>query len=83
VISFLEVLDIKRVAMTRKTSVEIDEKLLSGVQSVLHTRTIRETIDEAFREILRIEARKAEIEALTRMDTLDLADPAIMSKAWR
>jgi Arc/MetJ family transcription regulator len=68
---------------TRKTSVEINEDLLSAVQRVLATTTIKETIEEAFREILRAEARKEEVEALTTMDGLDLADPEVMAGAWR
>ena len=40
---------------TRKTSVEINEELLSAVQRILATTTIKETIEEAFREVLRVE----------------------------
>jgi Arc/MetJ family transcription regulator len=68
---------------TRKTSVEINEDLLSAVQRVLATKTIKDTIEEAFREILRAEARKEEVEALTSMKGLDLADPEVMAGAWR
>jgi Arc/MetJ family transcription regulator len=68
---------------TRKTSVEINEDLLSAVQRVLSTATIKETIEEAFREILRIEARREEIEALTEMRGSDLADSKVMAGAWR
>lgn len=68
---------------TRKTSVEINEDLLSAVQRVLATTTIKDTIEEAFREVLRAEARKEEVEALATMDGLDLADPEVMAGAWR
>ena len=68
---------------TRKTSVEINEDLLSAVQRVLATTTIKDTIEEAFREILRAEARREEIEALAVMDWLDLADSEVMAGAWR
>jgi len=67
----------------RKTSVEINEELLHEVQRVLSTATIKETIEEAFREVLRVEARRAEIEALATMRGMDLADPEVMSGAWR
>jgi Arc/MetJ family transcription regulator len=67
----------------RKTSVEINEDLLTAVQRVLSTRTLRETIEEAFREVLRVEARREEIEALATMQGMDLADPDVMSGAWR
>jgi Arc/MetJ family transcription regulator len=68
---------------TRKTSVEINEDLLSAVQRVLATKTIKDTIEEAFREVLRAEARREEVEALTSMKGLDLADPEVMAGAWR
>jgi Arc/MetJ family transcription regulator len=68
---------------TRKTSVEINESLLSAVQRILATTTIKDTIEEAFREVLRAEARKEEVEALTSMRGLDLADPEVMAGAWR
>ncbi|HTQ81168.1 MAG TPA: type II toxin-antitoxin system VapB family antitoxin [Thermoanaerobaculia bacterium] len=67
----------------RKTSVEINEDLLAAVQQVLATSTIKETIEEAFREILRAEARREEVAALSTMRGMDLADAAVMSGAWR
>jgi Arc/MetJ family transcription regulator len=68
---------------TRKTSVEINENLLAAVQRVLATTTIKDTIEEAFREVLRAEARREEVDALTTMRGLDLADPELMAGAWR
>lgn len=68
---------------TRKTSVEIDEELLDEVSRALETSTLRETVEEAFREVLRAEARRREIEALSKMEGMDLDDPDVMSRAWR
>jgi Arc/MetJ family transcription regulator len=68
---------------TRKTSVEIDEELLDAARKILETTTVRDTVEEAFREVARVEARRQEVEALTRMEELDLADPEIMAGAWR
>lgn len=67
----------------RKTSVEINETLLAAVQKVLSTATIKDTIEEAFREVLRSEARREEVEALSTMRGMDLDDPEVMSGAWR
>ena len=64
----------------RKTSVEINEELLAAAQRILSTATIKETIEEAFREVLRVQARREEIEALRGMD---LVDPDVMCGAWR
>jgi Arc/MetJ family transcription regulator len=67
----------------RKTSVEINEELLAAAQRILATTTIEDTIEEAFREVLRAEARRAEVEPLSTMKGMDLADPDIMAGAWR
>ena len=67
----------------KKTSVVIDDRLLEQVQGLLGTRSIRDTIDTALREIVRNEARRQEIAALSEMDGLDLANEEIMSRAWR
>jgi Arc/MetJ family transcription regulator len=67
----------------RKTSVEINPELLVAVQQVLSTRTIKDTIEEAFREVLRAEARRSEVKALAAMDGMDFSNPAVMSGAWR
>jgi Arc/MetJ family transcription regulator len=68
---------------TRKTSVEIDEELLEAARRILETTTLRDTVEEAFREVARVEARQQEVEALTQMKDLDLADPDVMTGAWR
>jgi hypothetical protein len=46
-------------------------------------RKIKDTIEEACREILRAEARREEVEALSTMRGMDLAGPAVMEGAWR
>lgn len=68
---------------TRKTSVVIDEELLAAVQSVLETKTVKDTIEQAFLEVLRARAREEEVEALSSLRGMDLDDDAVMSKAWR
>ena len=67
----------------RKTSVDIDDHLISQVRNVLGTSSIKETIDSALREVLRVDARRQEVHALAAMDGMDLADKDIMAKAWR
>lgn len=67
----------------RKTSVEINEELLAAVQRVLSTATIKDTVEEAFREVLRAEARREEVQALAAMRGMDLANPDVMARAWR
>jgi len=66
----------------RKTSVEINEELLEAVRRILATATVRETVEEAFREVVRGEARRREVEALSELRGMDLADPEVMARAW-
>ena len=66
-----------------KTGIVIDRRMLEQVRSLLGTDSIRDTIDRALREILRAEARRQEIAALSRMDRLDLPNEKVMAKAWR
>ena len=67
----------------RKTSVDIDDDLMKRASSVLGTSSIKATIDAALREVLRSEARRQEIKALSRMEGLDLAKKDVMARAWR
>lgn len=66
-----------------KTSVEIDESLFERAREILSTRTVKATIDQALREVLRREARHREVQELTSMSSLDLDDENIMAGAWR
>ena len=68
---------------SRKTSVVIDEELLAAVQDVLETKTVKDTIEQAFLEVLRVKAREEEIEALRSLRGMDLGDDEIMAGAWR
>ena len=67
----------------RKTSVVIDEELLAAVQSVLETKTVRDTIERAFLEVLRARTRIEEVEALSALRGMELDDDEVMSGAWR
>lgn len=67
----------------RKTSVEIEEELLEEVRRILGTSTLKETVNEAFLEVLRERARREEVEALGTMRGMDLDDADVMRSAWR
>lgn len=66
----------------RKLSVEVDEDLLIAVQRVLSTVTLKDTIEKAFLEVLRAEARREEVEALSTRRGVDLSSEEVMSEAW-
>jgi Arc/MetJ family transcription regulator len=67
---------------TRKTSVEIDEELLLEVREIFGTTTLRETIEQAFREVVRRRARRDDVLALAGMRGMELDDPDVMAGAW-
>ncbi len=67
----------------RKTSLEINEELLAAARRILGTKTLKDTIEGALREVAKVEARRLEVDAMTRMEGLDLADAEVMAGAWR
>jgi Arc/MetJ family transcription regulator len=67
---------------SRKTTIEINEEMLDAVRRALGTVTLKETVDEAFREVLRERARREEVEALSTMRGMDLDDDEVMGGAW-
>lgn len=67
----------------RRTTIDIDEAKFVKVQQVLGTRTLRETVDRSFDEVLARTARAQSIERLQRMEGLDLDKPDVMAAAWR
>ena len=69
-------------ALMGKTSINIDGCLVEQAKALLGTQSIKETINAALQEIVRMDARRQEVRALSRMDGLDLADAKIMAKAW-
>lgn len=68
---------------SRKTTIEIDDQLFERVRATLGTTTLKETVDQAFREVLRDRARRDEVEALSAMRGMDLDNDEIMARAWR
>ena len=65
-----------------KTTLVLDTRKLQKVRRALGTRSIRDTVDRAFDEVLFLEARRRLIERLSTMKGLDLARPEVMKKAW-
>jgi len=64
----------------RRTTLVIDQDMLSKARAILGTRGVKDTVDEALREIVRVEAGKRLI-AWYR-DNPDFANPEIMARAW-
>jgi Arc/MetJ family transcription regulator len=64
----------------RRTTLDIDEDMLAKARQVLGTRGIKDTVDEALREVVRAEAGRRLIARLKDND--DLHNPEIMERAW-
>jgi Arc/MetJ family transcription regulator len=64
----------------RRTTLDIDDDMLSKAREILGTSGIKDTVDEALREIVRREAGRRLIARLKENE--DLANPEIMARAW-
>ncbi len=64
----------------RRTTLDIDEDMLSKAREILGTRGVKDTVDEALREVVRREAGKRLIAWWKENE--DLHNPEIMERAW-
>lgn len=65
------------------TQIELDQDLLARAARVLGTKTKKDTVNEALRRVVEQEARRHHVDKLASGALPDLADPEIMSAAWR
>jgi Arc/MetJ family transcription regulator len=56
----------KRISKPDKTSMVIDRKKVDEVREILATKTIAETVDAAFNEVLRLAAHRRLMERIRR-----------------
>lgn len=66
-----------------KRLVDIDDELLARAKELLHTTTIKETVNRALDDSVRLQLRRRFVDRLSRMEGLDLDDPEVMKGAWR
>lgn len=66
-----------------RTVIDIDDDLLERAAALLQTRTKRDTVNAALREVVARRARMAELDRLARGELPDLGDPVVMAQAWR
>jgi Arc/MetJ family transcription regulator len=66
-----------------KRLVDIDDDILAKAKEYLDARTIKETVNRALDECVRLELRKRLFQRLADMDGLDLDNEAVMRNAWR
>jgi Arc/MetJ family transcription regulator len=66
-----------------KRLVDIDDGLLEEATAVLGAGTMKEAVNRSLEEVVRAARRRSHAQRLARMEGLDLADPKVMSGAWR
>jgi Arc/MetJ family transcription regulator len=66
-----------------KRLVDIDDELLAQAKALLGTDTMKDTVNQALREVIDAELRRRHVVRLIEMDGLDLNDPEVMAGAWR
>lgn len=73
---------IYRGAVTKRL-VDIDDDLLARAREILGTSTMKDTVNGALDEVVKLDLRRRHLERLVSMEGLDLDDPDVMSGAWR
>jgi Arc/MetJ family transcription regulator len=63
----------------RRTTLDIDEDMLAKAREILGTRGVKDTVDEALREVVRVEAGRRFIARLK--DNEDFS-PESRERAW-
>ncbi len=63
--------DIYSASMKRRTTIEIDDELLSRARKVLGTKGLKDTIEAALDEVVKAELRRQLVDRITRPDGLD------------
>lgn len=66
-----------------KRLVDIDDELLQLASVTLGSATMKNTVNEALQLVLRVQSGREHIRALSSGDISDIANPEVMSGAWR
>ncbi len=69
------------VVMTKRL-IEVDDGKLEAVRTLLGTRTLKATVDEAFDEVLALDQRRRALLAARGADAAPLSDPDARRAAW-
>jgi len=68
----------------RRTSLEIDEELLSRAQRVLGTTGVKDTVDRAFEEVLQADLRRRLAERVRSGKGIDRGEEILSAvRTWR
>lgn len=72
-----------RLGAMHKTALRLDDDLLARAREVLGTKTATETINVALSEVVARRGRERLFERLRSQEGIDLADEAVMARAWQ
>ena len=62
---------------------DIDDDLLAEATAILGAATMKEAVNRSLESVVLAARRRRHADRLAEMRGLDLADPAVMSGAWR
>ena len=66
-----------------KTLIDIDEEQLAAAAQILKTRTKKDTVNAALRQVTALAARRRDLERLMSGSLPDLSDEEVMRAAWQ
>lgn len=66
-----------------KKLIDVDEAALGRAREVLGAATMKDTVNGALAEVVRLAERRSHAHRLATMDGLDLDDEQVMTGAWR
>ena len=66
-----------------KRLVDIDDDLLEEATALLRASTMKEAVNRSLEEVILTARRRRHADRLSTLGDLDLADPEVMSGAWR
>ena len=66
-----------------RTLIDVDDDLLQQAAEVLGTDTKKSTVNAALAEVVKAALRRQHLEHVASGGLPDLADPDVMSRAWR
>ncbi|MGI8777714.1 MAG: type II toxin-antitoxin system VapB family antitoxin [Acidimicrobiales bacterium] len=66
-----------------KRLVDIDDEVLDEATKVLGASTMKETVNRSLEAVVLSDRRRRHADRLQAMRNLDLANPRVMSGAWR
>lgn len=79
----LEIYWVGKGAVMAKTLIDVDEEQLAAAQEVLKTKTKKDTVNAALRQVTALAARRRDLQRLISSGLPDLADDDVMRAAWQ